>query len=378
MRLHRLAITAFGPFAETVDVDFDAALRRRSVPALGRHRRRQDQRPRRRLLRALRRRARRPQPRRAGCAPTRPPPGLAPLRRARRHAVRAPLPRSSAPPPGTDPRSAAPALTREQAKVTVSERSDGAWVPLEQPARRGRRPASRGLLGMNLDQFCQVAMLPQGHFQAFLRADSDAAPPAAARLFRTGRFERVEALAARPPAGPAPRVADPPERGRRPGQPGRPRRPTSRPPEDARRPVGRGRRRLAAVPGRPTSLGADGRARAAAADARARPHAGGRAHDAVASAWERARDEAARARRACATPRPPATGSTAAADDHAADVARLEAGRRAEGLRPLARLVDDRAVQRRRGRRRAQAALARGRGRSAWTSARPARRARPD
>src|SRR4029079_17123026 len=49
-----------------------------------------------------------------------------------------------------------------------------------------------GLLGMNLDQFCQVALLPQGHFQAFLRADSAQRHRLLARLFRTGRFERVE------------------------------------------------------------------------------------------------------------------------------------------------------------------------------------------
>ena len=46
---------------------------------------------------------------------------------------------------------------------------------------------------MNLDQFCQVALLPQGHFQAFLRADSGQRHHLLARLFRTGRFERVEA-----------------------------------------------------------------------------------------------------------------------------------------------------------------------------------------
>ena len=45
---------------------------------------------------------------------------------------------------------------------------------------------------MNLDQFCQVALLPQGHFQAFLRADSAQRHQLLARLFRTGRFERVE------------------------------------------------------------------------------------------------------------------------------------------------------------------------------------------
>ena len=65
MRLHHLEVTAFGPFADTVAVDFDAPVRRRAVPAHRRHRRRQDQRPRRRLLRAVRRRARRPQRRQA-------------------------------------------------------------------------------------------------------------------------------------------------------------------------------------------------------------------------------------------------------------------------------------------------------------------------
>ena len=65
MRLHHLEITAFGPFAETVDVDFDELSDGRPVPALRPDRCRQDQRPRRRLLRALRRRARRPQRRQA-------------------------------------------------------------------------------------------------------------------------------------------------------------------------------------------------------------------------------------------------------------------------------------------------------------------------
>ena len=58
-------------------------------------------------------------------------------------------------------------------------------------------------------------------------------------------------------------------------------------------------------------------------------------------AWERARAEAREQDRV----RDAATAYArliAAADDHAADAARLEAGRRAEGLRPLARLVDER------------------------------------
>ena len=62
MRLHRLEVTAFGPFAGTETVDFDALADGRPVPLHRRHRRRQDERARRRLLRALRPGPRRPRP----------------------------------------------------------------------------------------------------------------------------------------------------------------------------------------------------------------------------------------------------------------------------------------------------------------------------
>src|SRR5688500_10052959 len=45
---------------------------------------------------------------------------------------------------------------------------------------------------MNVTQFTQVAMLPQGRFQAFLRARSDERHRLLQQLFRTGRFEDVE------------------------------------------------------------------------------------------------------------------------------------------------------------------------------------------
>ena len=48
------------------------------------------------------------------------------------------------------------------------------------------------LLGMNQAQFTQVAMLPQGRFQAFLRADADERQKLLQQLFGTARFERVE------------------------------------------------------------------------------------------------------------------------------------------------------------------------------------------
>ncbi|QIG43274.1 SMC family ATPase [Nocardioides anomalus] len=81
--------------------------------------------------------------------------------------------------------------TTEQASVTVTERVDGAWVP------RATRLDEAGhligeLVGMTQSQFTQVAMLPQGRFQAFLRARSEERHKLLHQLFRTGRFEQVE------------------------------------------------------------------------------------------------------------------------------------------------------------------------------------------
>ena len=66
MRLHRLALTAFGPFGGTHTVDFDDALRGRALPAARADRRGQDLGPGRRVLRPVRRGARRPPERPGG------------------------------------------------------------------------------------------------------------------------------------------------------------------------------------------------------------------------------------------------------------------------------------------------------------------------
>ncbi|MFE3517835.1 AAA family ATPase [Streptomyces sp. NPDC059166] len=49
-----------------------------------------------------------------------------------------------------------------------------------------------GLLGMSRDQFCQVVLLPQGDFARFLRADAEARGKLLGRLFDTRRFAAVE------------------------------------------------------------------------------------------------------------------------------------------------------------------------------------------
>uniref|UniRef100_UPI002B278465 SMC family ATPase n=1 Tax=Nocardioides sp. TaxID=35761 RepID=UPI002B278465 len=82
-------------------------------------------------------------------------------------------------------------LTTQQASVTMSELCDGAWTPLSSRLDETGDLVGR-LVGMNLTQFTQVAMLPQGRFQTFLRAKSDERHQLLQQLFRTGRFAEVE------------------------------------------------------------------------------------------------------------------------------------------------------------------------------------------
>jgi len=89
------------------------------------------------------------------------------------------------------PRKRGEGTTREQARVLLCERLDGAWIPRATRLDEAGHLVSE-LLGMTLTQFCQVQLLPQGRFQAFLRAESDERHRLLQRLFRTSRFEDVE------------------------------------------------------------------------------------------------------------------------------------------------------------------------------------------
>jgi DNA repair protein SbcC/Rad50 len=81
--------------------------------------------------------------------------------------------------------------TIQQPSVLVQERVDGAWTT--HTTRLDEAGDLIGaLLGMTLTQFTQVAMLPQGRFQAFLRARSEERKDLLQRLFDTRRFEDVE------------------------------------------------------------------------------------------------------------------------------------------------------------------------------------------
>jgi exonuclease SbcC len=81
--------------------------------------------------------------------------------------------------------------TRVQAHVVVEEHRAEGWTGLTNRLDEAGQLVT-GLLGMTCTQFTQVAMLPQGRFQAFLRATSAERHAVLQRLFRTRRFEEVE------------------------------------------------------------------------------------------------------------------------------------------------------------------------------------------
>ncbi|MCW2856288.1 MAG: family ATPase [Marmoricola sp.] len=81
--------------------------------------------------------------------------------------------------------------TKVQAHVLVEELTGGRWVPLTNRLDDAGLLVTT-LLGMTSTQFNQVALLPQGRFQAFLRATSVERHAVLQQLFRTDRFERVE------------------------------------------------------------------------------------------------------------------------------------------------------------------------------------------
>ena len=86
--------------------------------------------------------------------------------------------------------------TTEQARVVISERARRpatarCLAPAQHPPRRDRAPRHPARRD-DAPQFCQVAMLPQGRFQAFLRARSEERHALLQQVFQTGRFDRTE------------------------------------------------------------------------------------------------------------------------------------------------------------------------------------------
>jgi exonuclease SbcC len=84
-------------------------------------------------------------------------------------------------------------LTTEKAQTWLRERdpATGAWTGLSRSHQEIGEEITQ-LLGMSRDQFCQVVLLPQGDFARFLRADAEARGKLLGRLFDTRRFAAVE------------------------------------------------------------------------------------------------------------------------------------------------------------------------------------------
>ncbi|MCX5138738.1 SMC family ATPase [Streptomyces sp. NBC_00338] len=99
-------------------------------------------------------------------------------------------------------------ITRRPAQPRPKKRGGGhttekaqSWLRVHDP-EQGWQALSRShqeigeeitqLIGMSRDQFCQVVLLPQGDFARFLRADAEARGRLLGRLFDTRRFAAVE------------------------------------------------------------------------------------------------------------------------------------------------------------------------------------------
>ncbi len=189
MRLHNLEITAFGPFAETVRLDFDAlgdaglflltgstGAGKTSlldavcfglygqVPGDRQHaaRLRSDHAP-------------------AGVAP-RVQLELTVAGRALR-IIRSPA--------WQRPKARGVGLTAQPATATVAQRRDGAWETLATRIPDVAQVVTAAI-GMDLHQFTQVVMLPQGRFSEFLRSGADTRKAVLERLFATSRYRDLE------------------------------------------------------------------------------------------------------------------------------------------------------------------------------------------
>ena len=82
--------------------------------------------------------------------------------------------------------------TKVQASVVLEELVEGSWV------NRGTRndevaQVIQDVVGMGLEQFIKVVLLPQGDFAAFLRANPEDRRAVLAKLFDTSRFTDIEA-----------------------------------------------------------------------------------------------------------------------------------------------------------------------------------------
>ncbi len=82
-------------------------------------------------------------------------------------------------------------MTTEQAKLTVQRLTDGGWEPVSTRIDEGSEHL-RDRLGLDVHQFCQVVLLPQGDFARFLRAEPEHRAELLRTLFDVDRFAVAE------------------------------------------------------------------------------------------------------------------------------------------------------------------------------------------
>ena len=189
MRLHHLEVTAFGPFAETAEVDFDALSAAGVFLLTGATGAGKTS-----VLDAVCFAIYGQVPGdRAGARHLRSdhaPAALAP-RVVLRLSIGDRTFRFTRSPAWSRPKLRGAGETKVPAHVVVEELRETGWTALTNRLDDAGLLVS-DLLGMTAAQFTQVAMLPQGRFQAFLRASSTERHAVLQQLFRTDRFEQVE------------------------------------------------------------------------------------------------------------------------------------------------------------------------------------------
>ncbi|MFE7271036.1 AAA family ATPase [Streptomyces sp. NPDC057623] len=96
-------------------------------------------------------------------------------------------------PPWARPKKRGTGTTLDKAQSWLREYDGqaGAWKDLSRSHQEIGEEITQ-LLGMSREQFCQVVLLPQGDFARFLRADAEARGKLLGRLFDTRRFAEVE------------------------------------------------------------------------------------------------------------------------------------------------------------------------------------------
>ncbi|WP_369167524.1 AAA family ATPase [Streptomyces sp. R28] len=88
-------------------------------------------------------------------------------------------------------RGAGTTLDKAQSWLREYDTQAGTWKDLSRSHQEIGEEVTQ-LLGMSREQFCQVVLLPQGDFARFLRADAEARGKLLGRLFDTHRFAEVE------------------------------------------------------------------------------------------------------------------------------------------------------------------------------------------